>query len=214
MGVDYQAYLASREWSLKREAVRERSGNRCERCWRAPQQAVHHMTYAHVGDEPLDELLAVCNPCHAWLSGKGDVDPAADRLGFVQLIPGSQYETLISPSAQPRFGLQRFAERGRERCPDSTFAFSENLHALVSDAWFIGYHVAASTCDNFVTGWFVTPELAEIGGAYDGVAAGLDEAWRLFIARLTRARRPSWMFVPDDQFPIYADGGAAVGGVE
>lgn len=73
--MDYQRYLASREWALKREEVRERSGNCCEHCFSAPQQAVHHLTYASVGDEPLEDLMAVCNPCHEFLSGKIEYNP-------------------------------------------------------------------------------------------------------------------------------------------
>lgn len=75
-GLDYKQYLASREWALKREAVRRRSGNKCERCKTGPQDAVHHLTYANVGNEPLEDLQAVCDPCHAFLSGKSDYDPA------------------------------------------------------------------------------------------------------------------------------------------
>lgn len=77
-GFDYQTYLASREWSLLREQVRERSGDRCEHCLMARQQAVHHLTYANIGHESLDDLMAVCNPCHEWFSGKTDVNPIAN----------------------------------------------------------------------------------------------------------------------------------------
>lgn len=72
---DYQTYLASREWSLLREHVRERSRNRCEHCLNAPQQAVHHLTYERIGRERLDDLLAVCNPCHEFLSGRDSLNP-------------------------------------------------------------------------------------------------------------------------------------------
>lgn len=72
----YKTYLASREWALRREAVRQRSGNRCERCKNGPQDAVHHLTYANVGNEPLEDLQAICDPCHEYLSGKNDFDPA------------------------------------------------------------------------------------------------------------------------------------------
>lgn len=75
MSFDYKKYLASREWALKREAVRKRSGNKCERCGLNPQEAVHHLTYTNVGNEPLEDLQAVCNPCHEFLSGKSDIDP-------------------------------------------------------------------------------------------------------------------------------------------
>lgn len=74
-GFDYQRYLASREWALKREAVRERSGSRCEHCFRGPQQAVHHLTYERIGREQMTDLMAVCNPCHEWLSGKIEYNP-------------------------------------------------------------------------------------------------------------------------------------------
>ena len=72
----YKAYLASREWALKREAVRKRSGNKCERCKTGPQDAVHHLTYEHVGNEPLEDLQAICDPCHEFLSGTSRFDPA------------------------------------------------------------------------------------------------------------------------------------------
>jgi hypothetical protein len=72
---NYQEYLASREWALLKNRVRERSGGICERCKKAPQQATHHKTYERIGHESLDDLLGVCNPCHEWLSGKTDDDP-------------------------------------------------------------------------------------------------------------------------------------------
>jgi hypothetical protein len=77
---EYQTYLASREWALKREAVRERSGGRCERCWTRSMDAVHHKTYERIGDERLDDLQAICDPCHEFLSGKSDVDPLSDGV--------------------------------------------------------------------------------------------------------------------------------------
>lgn len=87
MGAEYHAYLASREWALKREAVRRRSGNRCERCNERPQQAVHHLTYKNLGDEPLHELQAICNPCHEYLSGVREDDPMlpTERVTVIQL---------------------------------------------------------------------------------------------------------------------------------
>lgn len=75
MNLDYQRYLASREWAQRREAVRERSGGRCERCLTNTMQAVHHLTYANLGNEPLTDLVAICNPCHEYLSAKRQDDP-------------------------------------------------------------------------------------------------------------------------------------------
>ena len=72
---EYQTYLASREWALKREAIRDRSQGKCERCWHSRMDAVHHITYERVGHENLADLMAICDPCHEFLSGKADLDP-------------------------------------------------------------------------------------------------------------------------------------------
>lgn len=74
----YAAYLCSREWSERKEAVRKRSDGLCERCKRNPMNAVHHKTYIRKYREPIEDLQAICNPCHEFTHGKSDFDPAAD----------------------------------------------------------------------------------------------------------------------------------------
>lgn len=90
MTVDYHRYMASREWALKREEVKERADGVCERCHDARIQSTHHLTYQRLGKEQVDtDLLGVCNPCHEFLSGKRDDDPAIAvvlRLFDTQLI--------------------------------------------------------------------------------------------------------------------------------
>lgn len=66
----YQAYLASREWALKKQAVRERCSGICEHCGEEPMYSVHHQTYARLYCEDLADLLGVCDDCHRYLSGK------------------------------------------------------------------------------------------------------------------------------------------------
>lgn len=78
--VDYYTYLASREWALRKRSVRERSGGVCERCKMAPHTETHHLTYQNLGKEPLTDLLGVCRGCHAFLSGRSDLDPASVSL--------------------------------------------------------------------------------------------------------------------------------------
>src|SRR5262245_4611509 len=73
----YQAYLASREWGLLREAVKERSGGICERCNKNGGTAVHHVTYARLYCERLEDLIHLCDECHDFLHGRSDFDPAA-----------------------------------------------------------------------------------------------------------------------------------------
>lgn len=78
-GKKYQRYLASREWAVRREAVRRRAYGHCERCEVLPMVAVHHLTYEHIYHEPLEDLQAICEPCHLYESGKIDIDPVDVR---------------------------------------------------------------------------------------------------------------------------------------
>ena len=71
----YQLYLASREWSVRKESVKKRSGGKCERCKNAPSDAVHHLTYARKYNELPEDLIDICRPCHDFTHGKSDADP-------------------------------------------------------------------------------------------------------------------------------------------
>jgi hypothetical protein len=75
----YAAYLCSREWSVLKEAVRERSGGVCERCTSNPMDHVHHLTYARKYSEELVDLQACCKQCHEFIHGKSDCDPVHER---------------------------------------------------------------------------------------------------------------------------------------
>ena len=60
----YRWYLQSSAWQAKRQAVLTRAGGRCERCQAAEARYVHHLTYVHLCDEPLEDLIALCGACH------------------------------------------------------------------------------------------------------------------------------------------------------
>lgn len=59
----YNAYLQTDRWAIKRAAVLKRDPI-CKACEVAPSEQAHHLTYEHVGDEPLYELIGVCCRCH------------------------------------------------------------------------------------------------------------------------------------------------------
>lgn len=71
----YAAYLCSREWSVKKEAVHARAEGYCERCRRNKIDAVHHLNYLRKYNEELEDLQAICNPCHEFTHGKSNFDP-------------------------------------------------------------------------------------------------------------------------------------------
>lgn len=60
----YDEYLATPAWEARRAAVMKRSAGLCEGCRERPATQVHHLTYEHVFDEFLWELVAICNSCH------------------------------------------------------------------------------------------------------------------------------------------------------
>ncbi len=60
----YDGYLHSDEWRAKRRRVLRRAGGICERCGRAKAAHVHHLTYARVGRERIEDLVGLCWPCH------------------------------------------------------------------------------------------------------------------------------------------------------
>lgn len=60
----YGEYLRTDAWKKKRAAVLRRCGGVCEGCGEAKADSVHHLTYEHVGNELLFELVGVCRECH------------------------------------------------------------------------------------------------------------------------------------------------------
>lgn len=60
----YAAYLRTDQWQSLRKRVMARAGGRCEGCGMVEAAEVHHLTYAHRGNEFLFELVALCEACH------------------------------------------------------------------------------------------------------------------------------------------------------
>jgi len=60
----YYKYLESWEWERKAHKVKKRANFICEGCLTSPATEVHHITYAHIYNEFMFELLALCSDCH------------------------------------------------------------------------------------------------------------------------------------------------------
>lgn len=67
----YNAYLNSARWWLKRQRRLGVDRYQCQAdldgCTRLANE-VHHLTYEHVGNEPLFDLISVCPACHAQIT--------------------------------------------------------------------------------------------------------------------------------------------------
>ena len=68
---NYNAYLRTAAWAERRAKVLKRDKYLCQACLSAQATEAHHLTYKHVGREPLFELVAVCHTCHhEWIHAK------------------------------------------------------------------------------------------------------------------------------------------------
>lgn len=63
--VEYKKYIRSKAWGRKRRQKLNRVDHKCEECQAGDVLLhVHHLTYAHLGSEEMDELQVLCEPCH------------------------------------------------------------------------------------------------------------------------------------------------------
>ena len=60
---ELSTYYQTETWRKKSRAVVARDGV-CRACLVRPATQAHHLTYKHLKDEPLFDLVGVCEPCH------------------------------------------------------------------------------------------------------------------------------------------------------
>jgi 5-methylcytosine-specific restriction endonuclease McrA len=71
---EYSPYLNSDAWAKRRSLVMQRTQGLCEGCRETRASEVHHLTYEHVGNEFLFELVALCMACHERLHADGHAE--------------------------------------------------------------------------------------------------------------------------------------------
>jgi len=65
----YEDHLASDKWKNLRRQVISREQGICQGCRQNQIQDIHHMSYDHLGDELLFELIGLCRECHKKTHG-------------------------------------------------------------------------------------------------------------------------------------------------
>jgi hypothetical protein len=72
----YRVYVTegSPEWHCRRRAALARDNYTCTICGTRRATQVHHITYAHLGNEPLEDLQSVCEECHSDLHNEIDAE--------------------------------------------------------------------------------------------------------------------------------------------
>lgn len=94
-------YERTSYWRDKREAVRRRANGKCESCKKPvendSQLDVHHLTYDRIGNENLEDLLALCYECHR----NADME-RGDRTQERREI--SRFEARVNAYAEKKWG--------------------------------------------------------------------------------------------------------------
>ena len=62
----YSEFLKTPYWKSIAENVKDRDGNKCQRCGSEKRLHVHHLNYQHHGDElnHPEDLITLCSKCH------------------------------------------------------------------------------------------------------------------------------------------------------
>lgn len=68
----YILHLQSDYWRNIRLKVMERDCHLCQECKECSATEVHHLTYERLGNELLEDLLAVCRSCHLKIHGRSN----------------------------------------------------------------------------------------------------------------------------------------------
>ncbi|SEQ08941.1 HNH endonuclease [Flavobacterium urocaniciphilum] len=75
----YNEYLKSETWQFKRKSVLKRDNFICQSCLANKATQIHHLTYKHVFNEPLFDLISVCFRCHEIIT-KMDRKIESDKI--------------------------------------------------------------------------------------------------------------------------------------
>lgn len=62
--VNYEEYIRSPAWQIKREGALVRAGRKCQLCCSRKHLEVHHNNYANLGNEKDEDLFVMCELCH------------------------------------------------------------------------------------------------------------------------------------------------------
>lgn len=61
---NYHTYLKTDKWKILRDKVFKRDNYVCMACLENKAEHVHHLTYDRIFNEPLFDLVSICDACH------------------------------------------------------------------------------------------------------------------------------------------------------
>jgi 5-methylcytosine-specific restriction endonuclease McrA len=75
--IDYREYLKTEHWRVTSLAAKKRASFRCQLCNGIDRLNTHHRTYERLWQELPEDLIVLCEDCHAKHHDK--LEPTHDR---------------------------------------------------------------------------------------------------------------------------------------
>lgn len=63
--IDYKEYLKTPHWRKTRNKALKHYGKHCYLCGSTEHIVIHHNSYKNIGHEKMEDLIPLCNKCHA-----------------------------------------------------------------------------------------------------------------------------------------------------
>lgn len=126
MNQTYSDYLQSPEWRSKRAQRLKISQNRCAACGSTDKVEVHHLTYARIFNEDMEDLLPLCEEHHE-AAERIVRSGSLPRTGDVLFLATETIRLVLSFYPKLSFQKDRFAFGPRNRIQRD----------LVQEAWFM-----------------------------------------------------------------------------
>lgn len=118
----YQLYLLSPEWKQRRIGCYKRAGKHCEGCRRGNRLSTHHLTYERIFNEPLTDLMMLCERCHKFIEQQAKLgkigktgDPDSLRRQTLVLIHAMLVEHPVPKRKQSKEQRRKVAKETKER---------------------------------------------------------------------------------------------------
>ena len=104
----YAEYISSEAWRTRRRVRLKADDHRCQGCGSEDGLHVHHRTYERLGNELPDDIITVCETCHAFVHGEQarTGQPLAavtdEVLALIRASGKSRRRPRVQPPHQPR----------------------------------------------------------------------------------------------------------------
>lgn len=123
----YDAYISSPAWRGRRERFFFEHRRICQSCrTRTGTLELHHISYAHIGDERDDELAALCDHCHEKVHNSERDLLASKRVG--NRAEAIRFATTYFVRVESRDTVVVGGPVQFYIAPDGTLAFREDTH--------------------------------------------------------------------------------------